>query len=336
MKAWIARSLTGPDALELIDHESCAPLEPGQVRVGIRAASINARDLLILNGAFRTLTIPDLIPLSDCAGEVLEVGEGVWRVHVGTRVAVTFHPDWMGGQWEPTPSGLGRGGATQGVLRERITVHQNELVPIPEHLSFQEAATLPCAAVTAWTALTLGATPMPGETVLVQGTGGVSIFALQLAKLFGMRVIVTTSVAAKIDQLSQLGADVIIDTKILPRWDAEVIRATGGEGVDRVVEVGGASTIAQSIASVRLGGRISIVGLLSGIPEHMPGLFMRGPELKIARVGSRTDFVSMNRAVSYHQLRPVIHRVYSFRDAKHAVADFALGGHVGKIVIAIE
>ncbi len=335
MRGYIARQLIGPAGLVLRDMPP-VPVAPGQVRVKIRAASLNYRDLLILSGAFTAGTVPDLIPLSDAAGEVIEAGEGVWRVRLGDRVAITFHPEWIAGDWEPMPGALGRGGGSQGVARAELVVSQHETVPIPAHLSFEEAATLPCAAVTAWSALTVGRRLLPGQTVLVQGSGGVSVFALQLARLFGAQVIATTSSPEKAGRLAALGADATVDYHAHPDWETEVLRLTGGEGVDRTIDVGGGGGFAQGVAATRQGGQISLVGLLTGVPAGTEGLFFRGLSADVIRVGSRADFVAMNRAIDLHRLNPVIDRVFSFDELPAALRHLQGQTHIGKIVVRME
>ena len=243
MKAFVARTLDGIDSLALVELPAPGPLAPGQIRVAMRAASVNYRDLLVLSGALRSVTLPDLIPCSDGVGEVIEVASEVWRVRVGDRVALTFNPDWIGGPWQASPGAAGRGGAIHGVMREELVVNQQEAVLLPPSLSFEEGATLPCAGVTAWHALCAAAPLLPGMTVLLQGAGGVSLFALQFAKLFGARVIITSSSPERCDLLKRLGADETIDYRVHPDWNAVVRKLTNGAGVDLTVEVGGAETI---------------------------------------------------------------------------------------------
>lgn len=333
MRAWIVKSYGGIDGLELRTFAEPHAPGPGQVLVRLRAASLNYRELLLLKGVYAQWCKPEFILGSDGAGEVVEVGAGVWRVQPADRVALTFHPHWFGGAYTHSPAFLGRGGSVDGVLTSYASVSEHELVHLPPHLSFEEGATLPCAAVTAWSALCANASLLPGQSVLVQGSGGVSVFALQFAKLFGARVIAMSSSEAKLAALRKLGADELINYSKTPRWSEEVLRLTNGAGVDVVIEVGGAATFVQSVASTTQGGRISMVGLLSGIPEVGPDVFMRGLTLHTIRVGSREHFEQMNRAISVHRIRPVIDKVFEFSAVPEALRRLESGQHIGKIVI---
>lgn len=309
----------------------------GQVIIAVRAVSLNYRDLLVLAGSHGGQSAP-YIPLSDAAGEVVAVGDGVWRCAIGDRVALTFNPDWIAGAWEPSPGAGGRGGGAAGlpgVLREKMRVDQSEVVKLPDYLTYEEAACLPCAGVTAWRAL-CGASPLlPGEIVLVQGTGGVSLFALQFARLFGARVIATTSSPEKAELLSGLGAETVIDRSVQAEWHKAVLAATDGIGVDLVVEVGGAGTLGKSLATTRQMGRISLVGLLEGLPVSGDSTFPRGVGTDVIRVGSRADFSAMLRAMAAHQVHPVIDETFGFDDAQAALDRLRSRGHVGKIVITL-
>jgi NADPH:quinone reductase-like Zn-dependent oxidoreductase len=335
VKAYVASALNDLNSLTIKDAPAPGPLQRGQIRVGMRAASLNYRDLLLLFGAYPS--IPDLIPCSDGTGEVIEVGPEVWRVKPGDRVALTFNPDWIAGPWQPSPAGPGRGGAVQGVMCEQLVVDQHEAVLLPSHLSFEEGATLPCAGVTAWNALCGAAPLLPGMTVLLQGGGGVSVFALQFAKLFGARVIIISSSPERCARLKALGADETIDYRALPEWSAAVRELTGGVGVDLTVELGGAKTMEQSLASTRSGGRLAVVGLLSGRPET-GSLLASMPHVDITRVmcGSRLDFETMNRAIAFHKLRPVIDSRYRFEQLPDALRHLQSGRHLGKIVIGFD
>jgi NADPH:quinone reductase-like Zn-dependent oxidoreductase len=334
MKAFVSRRLDGIDSLVLDDVPPPGPTGPGQIRVAMRAASINYRDLLVLSGALPSVTLPELIPCSDGAGQVVEVGPDVRRVKVGDRVALTFNPDWIGGAWEPSPGGGGRGGAIQGVMRKELVVSQQEAVILPAHLSFEEGATLPCAAVTAWHALCAAKPLLPGMTVLLQGGGGVSLFALQFAKLFGARVIHISSSPERCARLKSMGADETIDYRANPQWNVAVRELTHG-GVDLTIEVGGAETMERSVTSTRTFGRVAVVGRLTG----RPSVFSMGNsyvEMNPVGVGSRQDFEAMNRAIAFHRLHPVIDSRYRFTQLPDALRHLQSGRHMGKIVIGFD
>lgn len=334
-QAYVLTQFNGPDGLRRRDIAAPAP-GPGEVRVRVRAVSLNHRDLMVTQGDFAAVTRQDLIIGSDAAGEVAEIGPGVSRFQPGARVIATFVPDWIGGAWVPSPGSYGRGMAVQGVMATEIVLREEELVPIPAHLNFEEAATLPCAAVTAWSALCAGQPPLPGESVLVQGSGGVSIFALQLAQIFGQHIVATSSSPEKIHIMNKLGAHDLVNYRTAPDWQHSVLAATNGLGVDRTVEIGGAATFAKSIAATRMGGRIAVVGLLTGAPAPGAALFMRGLTLYPVRVGSRQDFEAMNRAISFHRLRPIIDQIFAFDEVIKAMKYLEQGQHVGKIVIRVQ
>ncbi|MFF5565561.1 NAD(P)-dependent alcohol dehydrogenase [Streptomyces sp. NPDC012623] len=302
----------------------------GEVLVRVRASSLNARDLLIANGRYSVAVPPGRVPLSDGAGVVEAVGDGVSRFRAGDRVASTFHPGWIHGPFE----GWGElyGVQRDGWLTEYIAVSEHSVADVPEHLSFEEAATLPCAALTAWSAVSgIG----PGDTVLVQGSGGVSVFALQFARAAGARVLATTSSAEKAERLRALGASDVVDYVGTPEWGARVRELTDGRGTDLVVEIGGAGTISQSITAVAHGGRISLVGnLAAGDGMDLTRFFQRGATLRTISVGSRSDFERMNRVVRGHRLRPVIDRVFPFEETPEAFCHFETGSRFGKVVIS--
>ncbi|MFI6697561.1 NAD(P)-dependent alcohol dehydrogenase [Streptomyces sp. NPDC050509] len=301
----------------------------GEVLVRVKASSLNARDLLIANGTYPVAVPAGRIPLSDGAGVVEAVGDGVSRFRVGDRVMSTFHPTWLYGSFPEW--GELYGVHRDGWLTEYIAVDEQSVVGVPEHLSFEEAATLPCAALTAWSAVSgVGA----GDVLLVQGSGGVSVFALQFARLAGARVPATTSSAEKARRLGALGASEVVDYST-PEWGAQVRALTGGHGVDLVVEIGGAGTISQSIAAVAYGGRISLVGnLASGGGMDLTRFFRRGATLRTITVGSRSDLERMNRVISRHRLRPVVDRVFPFDETPDAFSSFAKGPRFGKVVIS--
>lgn len=337
MKAYRLDSFGSLDALRLHDEPDPAP-QRGEVLVRVRAVSLNFRDIAIVRGRYPRKAVPGLIPVSDAAGEVVAVGEGVESFSVGDRVMGAFHPRWFGGEMPSTIARDSYGAESDGWLCERKAVSQEAIVRLPDALSFEEAATLPCAGLTAWTALT-GPTPIrAGHTVLIQGSGGVSTFALQLARAVGATVIATTSSAAKAEQLRALGASAVVNYVEDPEWGKSVRKLTGGRGVDRVVEVGGPGTIGQSLRAVALGGEIASIGFLS---TENPGidffqLKMSGASFRNITVGDRAALIELTRAVAATGLKPIIDRTYDFADARDAFAHLDSGAHVGKVVIRLS
>lgn len=335
MRFYQITTTTGIDSLTLTQGEIPRPGR-GQVLVRLRAASLNYRDLLVIRGTYGAATPPGLVPLSDGAGEVVEVGDEVDRVKVGDRVAGIFSQSWLSGPLEASAATTALGGAVNGVLSEYRVFEQSGLVHIPEHLSFEEAATLPCAGVTAWNALFCQQQLLPGQRVLLLGTGGVSVFALQFARLGGAEAIITSSNNEKLALMRELGASACINYRALPEWQNEVRRFTNGEGVDHVVEVGGAGTLARSVASTRIGGHIHLIGVLT-TGELNPRLLMQHRvNVQPVYVGSRQMFEDMNRAITLHGLRPVVHRVFPFQEAAEAYRYLESASHLGKIVISIS
>ncbi|WP_207461338.1 NAD(P)-dependent alcohol dehydrogenase [Azospirillum sp. SYSU D00513] len=336
MRVYRFATTGGIDDLTLAEAERPKPGR-GQVLVRMRAASLNYRDLSVAKGKYRLSSIPpDLIPLSDGAGEVVEAGPEVTRFKRGDRVAGIFMQGWIGGEITVEDRATALGGAIDGVLAEYRLFDQQGLVPLPDHLSFEEGASLPCAAVTAWNAL-YGAKPLQaGETVLVLGTGGVSIFALQFAHAAGARVIATSSSDEKLQRARDLGAAEGVNYRRHPDWEAEVRRLTGGRGVDHVVEVGGAGTLPRSIASCRLGGWVHLIGVLSGGQMDPTMIMGAGVTVRGIYVGSRQMFEAMNRAIELHRLRPVIDTVFPFDRAHDAYRHLESAAHVGKVVIRID
>lgn len=323
------------DGLVQVDIEQPKP-GPGQVLVRIRATSLNFRDLAVLSGNYPGGAVQrDTIPLSDGAGEVADVGSGVDRFKVGDRVAGTFFQVWVEGRPPPTIAALGN--PLDGVLAEYVVLDQEGLVRLPENLSWEEGATLPCAGLTAWNATTVSDNVRPGETVLLLGTGGVSIFALQFARLCGARVIITSSSDEKLERAKKMGAHHGINYKETPDWDARVLELTGGAGVDHVVEVGGPGTLARSMNAVGFGGQVTMIGVLAGREgdTNPHGLMFKSARLQGIFVGSRSMFEGMNRAIEANQLQPVVGDVYEFGEARPALEHMAAGGHFGKIVIRV-
>jgi NADPH:quinone reductase-like Zn-dependent oxidoreductase len=330
------RGAFGLESLALVERPDPRP-GPGQALVRLRAAALNFRDLLTVEGKYNPKQKLPLIPCSDGAGEVVATGDGVTRVQPGDRVCTVFAQKWLAGR--PTRERLRStlGGPLDGTLAELAVFDQEGLVRTPDHLSDEEAATLPCAAVTAWSALVTEGGLTAGDSVLVQGTGGVSLFALQLAKLLGARVLATSSRDEKLARVRELGADETINYAEVPAWGARAKELTGGVGVDHVVEVGGAGTLPQSLQAVRFGGTVSLIGNLAGTRTELllTHVFMQKIRLQGILVGDRESFEAMNRAIALHRLRPVIDRVFPLEEAPAAFRHMAVGGHFGKIVIRI-
>ncbi len=319
----------------ILQSEETPQPGPGEVLVRVRASALNYRDLALLHGEYPMPCRPGLVPLSDGAGEIVAVGDGVSRFRVGDRVANTFFPNWMGGRFPVTAIAEQYGSDRDGWLTEYKVVNQEALVSIPEYLSFEAAATLPCAAVTAWSALAGPAPVSPGDTVLTLGSGGVSLYAIQLAKLRGARVIATTSSSEKAERLKAVGADDVIDYSEVPTWGEKVRELTGGRGVDRVVEVGGPGTLEQSLGATAMGGEVILIGFVAAGPADIPfsSLYGSGASLRRNAVGSREDFEDLNRALDKHWLQPVVDRVVPFDKAREAWEHFDSRHHFGKVVI---
>jgi NADPH:quinone reductase-like Zn-dependent oxidoreductase len=335
MRCYILSTPGSIDGLLLVERPDPAP-GPRQVLVRVRATSLNYRDLITVEGKYaRAAPKPDLIPLSDGAGEIVAVGPGVSRFKVGDRIAGCFMQKWIGGAIDEAAQASAMGGAIDGMLTELAVLEEDGAVVLPAHLSFEQGATLPCAAVTAWHALVEIGQLKAGDTVLVQGSGGVSIFALQFARMFGARVIATSSSAAKAERLKAMGAEAVIDYKATPDWDQEALKLTAGRGADLIVEVGGAGTLPRSFLAARLGGRIAVIGLLTGPSQVDPmPILRRNLRVQGLYVGSKQMFDSMNRAIAAGHLEPVIDKVFPFAEAKDAYRHLKGQSHFGKIVIA--
>lgn len=321
-----------PEAGKLVPHDEPVP-EPqrGEVLVRVRATSLNYRDLLILDGDHFTTGPGNLVPVSDAAGDVVAVGDGVTRFAVGDRVLNAFHSHWIAGRLPDTLVGYGNG--QDGWLTEYRTVSEQALVALPDSLTYEQGATLPCAAVTAWTSLD---GVRPGDVVLTLGTGGVSLFALQLAKARGARVVATTSSAAKAAKLTELGADTVLDYVATPEWGKAVLDATGGRGADRIVEVGGPGTFAQSlIAAGTHHAEIALVGFVGrgGAAVDFMDLFRSGATVRKIWVGSREDTEDLVRWLEARPIEPVIDSVHPFERADAAVEHFRSRANLGKVVL---
>jgi NADPH:quinone reductase-like Zn-dependent oxidoreductase len=326
----------GIDALVKVERPDPKPAYR-QVLVKVKACSLNFRDLGIVRGTYRMPVSENVIPLSDGAGEVIEIGPGVTRVKIGDRVAGCFFQRWTGGEAPADVHASALGGGIDGMLAEYAVLEEDGIVKIPGHLSLEESATLPCAGVTVWNAMMEHARLIAGQTVLLQGTGGVSIFGLQLARTMGIQVIITSSSDDKLARAKALGANHGINYKTTPDWEKAALGFTCGRGVDHVVEVGGAATLARSFGAIRVGGKISMIGGLSGpATELNPGLiFARRANVQGISVGSMQMFEAMSRAITANGIKPVLDKVFAFDEAQAAYRHMASGAHFGKIVIRV-
>lgn len=323
------------DNLTLTQRPEPAP-GPKQVLVRLQSASLNYRDLLVPQRGYGALTgtLP-LIPISDGAGEIVAIGAGVSRVAVGDRVCPLMIQKWISGTPTTPTITATLGGPLDGVMAEYMVLGEQGIVKIPEHLGWEEAATMPCAALTAWSALVTEARVKAGDTVLVLGTGGVSLFAVQFAKLHGARVIVLSGSDAKLDRVLKLGADDGLNYRGTPAWGKAVRHMAGGDGVDLIVEVGGEKTLPQSLKAVRAGGTISLIGVLSGatMEVRLGPIVTRKIRLQGITVGSRDGMEAMLRAVSQHTVKPVIDRTFAFEELREALDYLKRSAHFGKVCI---
>ena len=335
MKAYVVqKGATGFEQLKRVELPDPKP-GAGQIRVRMRAASLNFRDQMIVLGRYMGGAVSrDTVPLSDGAGEVVEVGAGVTRFKVGDRVASTFFRGWVDG---PPPGPLvALGSPVDGVLSEYVVFDQHDAALLPRSLSFEEGATLTCAGVTAWHAVVRISATKPGQTVLVLGSGGVSVFAAQIAKAAGARVIMTSSSDEKLERARQLGVDTGINYSRTPEWEQEVLKATDGRGVSCVVEVGGAGTLARSMRAVGYAGHIALIGFLAGPQgDTSPApIMVKGASLHGVFVGSRVMLEELGAALETNRIKPVIDRVFDF-EAAHDAFDYQKRGAFGKVVIQI-
>jgi NADPH:quinone reductase-like Zn-dependent oxidoreductase len=333
MRAYEVKAF-GLENLRPVEIDEPRPAEH-EVVVKFHAASLNYRDLMFVKGIYNPKAKLPAVPLSDGAGEIVAIGSGVTRWKVGDRVCPIFVQEWIEGppSAQKNRTSLGAGDRP-GVLREYGAFDENALVRIPDHLSYEEAATLPCAAVTAWNALVVSGRLRAGETVLTLGTGGVSIFALQFAKMHGARVVITSSSDEKLERAKGLGADETINYRRDPEWDKAVLQLTEGIGVDHVIELGGAGTLAQSLNAVRVGGHVALIGVLaSGAGVDPRRILMKSVRVQGVFVGSRLMFEEMNRAIEINDLHPAIDRVFPFEEAREALRYMESAAHFGKIVI---
>lgn len=306
-----------------------------QVLIRVHAVSLNFRDLLMVKGHYNPKLALPRIPCSDGAGEIAAIGAEVHQWKVGDRVAGIFMQNWLDGRPTSQKEVGALGGDIDGMLAEYVALPAESVVAIPEHLTYEEAATLPCAGVTAWNAITTAGKVRPGQTVLIQGTGGVSIFALQFAKLAGARVIGTSSSDEKLARARSLGLDAGLNYTTSPDWAPWVLEQTGGEGADLVVEVGGAGTLPQSLKAVRVGGTVAQIGVLTGIEEKLliAPILHKQINIQGIYVGSKQNFVEMNTAITHSGLTPAIDKIYSFSDMREALSTMEVGSHFGKIVV---
>ncbi len=331
--AWKVQGSFGLPSLTRGTVESRA-LAPQEARMRVHATSLNYRDFLMVTGAYNPKQPLPLVPCSDGAGEIVEVGSAVTTLRVGDRVVANFAPEWTAGRPEVAKIRTTLGGPVDGLLQGQFVYGAHAFVRIPDHLSYEEAACFPCAALTAWSALEQAGVTS-GDTVLVQGTGGVSLFALQLAKLRGARVLASSKSAEKRTRVAALGADATFDYVAEPKWSKEVRRLTEKRGVDCVIEVGG-GTLGESIASTRPGGTIALIGVLAGTSTEtlLTPVLMQNLRIQGVLVGHREQLEALFRAAAQEQLRPVIDTVFPFAEAPAAFARMAAGAHFGKIVIA--
>ncbi len=338
MRAWEIGEGFGFDNLRLVERPDPKP-GPDAIVVEVKATSLNYRDHLTVAGLYNPRQRLPLIPLSDGAGVVVEVGDDVRSFAIGDRVTGTFFRDWIG---RPVPSRdvlkQTRGGPHDGMLAERVCLNVREAVRVPEHLSFIEAATLPCAGLTAWSALVAQGSVGPHDVVVVQGTGGVALFAIQFALMAGARVIATSSSDERLQRVREMGVVDVLNYRSEPAWGKAVKNLTGGDGASHVVDVGGGDTLAQSLVAIAPGGTVHMIGVLGGVTAELSLLpvVMQNVRLQGVLVGPRQDFEAMNVAIAHHRLHPIIDRTVPFVDAAAALESFGRGGHFGKVCITLE
>jgi NADPH:quinone reductase-like Zn-dependent oxidoreductase len=314
--------------------------EPGakEVMIRMRAVSLNFRDQLVVQGKYNPRMKLPRVPLSDGAGEIVSVGAEVTTWKPGDRVVVPFFPAWIDGELSPVKAASALGGDVDGQLQEFTIVRADAPLPIPDHLSFEQAATLPCAAVTAWNGLFISGNLRPGQTLLLQGTGGVSLFGLQFGKMAGAKIILISSSNAKLERARSMGAHHTINYLEEPEWGKRVLELTGGRGVDLTLEVGGAGTLSQTLRATAYAGQVSMIGVLSGIAGDIQigSILHKALHVRGIYVGSRAIFGKMNSAISQHLMEPIIDRIFPFEETQDAFRHLESGQHFGKIVIRID
>jgi NADPH:quinone reductase-like Zn-dependent oxidoreductase len=335
MRALEVREPFGIDSLQFVERPAPEP-RAGELLIRVRSLSLNYRDLLVIDGVGRWRPGESRVPASDAVGEVVGVGAGVTRFGIGDRVSPIFYPQWIdGGPAAEKMNAAPGGAAADGFFAEYVVAHESGVVRVPDALSDVEAATLPCAGVTAWNGVAREGRLLPGDTAVILGTGGVALFAMQFARLHGARVIATSSSDAKLDRARSLGAAEGVNYRLTPDWPARIRELTGGKGADLVVDTAG--TLNDAIAAVRVGGTIAFIGLLTGMTSEIDLVALMGKSARIQAidVGSRTMFESMNRAIAEAGLRPIVDRVFPFDDARSAFAHLKSGTHFGKVCVSV-
>lgn len=324
-------------SLKFTQHKPVTQIKSRQVRIKVHAVSLNQRDVMIATGKYPRTVKKDVVPCSDFAGEVLDVGNAVKEWRIGDRVMSAFYPNWQDGDCSPERVVPNYGSDVDGMLREEVVLDASCLVEVPSNLDFIQASTLPCAGVTAWNGLFGGRRLEPGSTVLLLGTGGVSVMALQLASAAGMRVIITSSSDEKLARAREMGAHATINYRTTPEWQREVQRLTGGRGADHVLEVGGEQTVTRSVESLGMGGSVAIIGGVSGFTGQFDPmlLFFGAKQMRGILVGSKAMLRRLCALIETADIQPVVDRVFDFEQSIEAFDYLSSGSHFGKIVIEV-